>query len=350
MTEEDLIRQVDEYRESTRVNQSLLQQYINPEKSTGKDYSEHMGTLCDLRLYTPGRFARDYYVADEDTSVSEEVREILRTAAKVTNNAVLDIAGSYIVRIARDRAYMKNIKEDSKLLNNILVVKNGQKYYESLLKANGRIVIGNLDYAESTRIVNRFRSALAEMNYTYPGKMLYQFPVYFTHNGVECKGLLDFVIINDDEKTIKIVDTKVSDIGHGKYRRHATNLRYDFQLAFYYQGILWLIKNDPHFKGYKLLPPSLLVHSSVTETIVEYVLTEADLQIGQFGAETKSEWRIKGNSYGSSLMGMFYRKTEIFGFEDALVMYKESTEEGNPFIESLTASAYTVSTSGLWTS
>lgn len=340
---------VEEYRSHPGVNQSLLQELIDPDKSKSKiDFDEHMGTLVDLRLYTPELFTKNYFVSTEDTSVSDAVKGILKEAYNRTNGGSLESVKPIIIACAREASYMNNITNEDNLLKNILVTKNGEKYYEGLLEAAGKIVISNADFALSNKILTKFRAAIAEMNTLHEGDILTQIAIYFTHRGVNCKALLDFGIFNRSTKRIKPVDTKVSDLPHSKYARHATTLRYDLQLAFYYVALKWLVKNDPEYKGWKVDNPSLLVYSAATDSVVEYPITDADLHVGRWGAETHRDWSFRKPIKMSGIQGSFIKKSIVYGFEDGLEIYKNSSGS-NVSGYGTTSASYEVAKAGIWT-
>ena len=129
--------------------------------------------------------------------------------------------------------------------------------------------------------------------------ILYQLPVFFTCQDVKCKGLLDIVVIDHNNKTIQPIDLKTTGKSVHAFRKSFITFNYYLQAAFYSRGLeIW--KNN--FEGlgdisqYKMLNFKFLVQEKACYNKPMFFNTsDNDLKIGKLGGYLKAgEQYIKG--------------------------------------------------------
>lgn len=89
------------------------------------------------------------------------------------------------------------------------------EYYKAISGKVGDKIIISKDMLES---VTKAKELLLANEFTYPyffnsqieTELLHQLPIYFTYRGMECKALLDGVLIDHKEKIIKPFDLKTT--------------------------------------------------------------------------------------------------------------------------------------------
>ena len=316
------MRRVTEYFQSKNVSQSYLKTLIeSSKKDKDFDFDYHMGSIADSLLYTPELFDVTYHVSNNTMSVPDTLRDILVQVYEESHADDLANVEALICAKAKIENYMSNIKTDEKLLSNLLDVKKGREYYESLLKAKGKKVISSFEFGTAKKVTAAFESILTPMGREWD-EVLFQEPVYFNYealNGdlVQCKGLLDVLLKNNTKKILKFIDTKVTEVALPEYKPHALRLRYEFQAAFYRAALRSKYGNE-----WKIELPELLVYGMREEKTKRFQFSEVDLMVGQYGAKTFNQWAIKRPLSSGKIT--IDKSFEIKGFDDALLVHLES--------------------------
>jgi hypothetical protein len=140
-------------------------------------------------------------------------------------------------------------------------------YCISLIKAFGKQIIT----ANESQIIDSIVMSLA----THPHTKWYffnhsskdidiyrQFPIYFIYKDVECKALLDFLIIDHTSKTIIPADLKTMAGFTLRFPDSMKARRYDFQAAFYKLAVEAFVEANPQFKDYIIRPFRFIVETT----------------------------------------------------------------------------------------
>lgn len=338
-------KQIEMYESSSAANQSLL-------KIIGKglDYYREGLSEDDLEMYFEEKehfllgkavdcittrgvsiFERDYFVSSLETKPSATIVSMVRYIFDYLKNNEEEIPvdaelsrveSSLILQSCTVHSYQPKWKDETKVDK---VIKEGSEYWKELCKSQGKVILSKEEFelikVVSSNIKNKtilgdlYRDCLNSKT-----KHLYfQYAVYFNHKGVSCKGLLDAVLINTFNKTIRPIDIKTTSEYTLNFPSVLRRRRYDFQAAFYTLG-LQLTKPD-----YKVLPFLFIVESTKSPgKPLVYELNERTLLIGKWGSNTLHTIAIP---HSDILVEGSYT-TSILGYEQCLDLYKYYQETG----------------------
>lgn len=251
--------------------------------------------------------------------VYDRVKEIYPNIETIQNynNAILDSCN--------DHNYQPNWKDSTKVAK----VVEAWEYWEDLKAAEGKQVLSQEENDLISQIVMSIRSNSVTGPYFIPQpnqEILYQYPIYFSYNGVDCRALLDMVIIDHDKKTIQPIDIKTMGDQSIYFPKSLRQRRYDIQAAFYTQALFqWCIDNN-RYTDYRILKFKFIVESTTNPgNPLVFTCDEELLKIGNFGRES---FRLKGVS-SIKLIDMYYGKTdEVKGFNQLIEDYKWYLENG----------------------
>ena len=309
--------EIKTYRETERVNQSTLKKLLSnsivkEEESSTLYYEEKshfiIGNAVDL-LLTVGsnQFISDFYISDiqkpSDTIMS--IINLLYDRLKQKENSInnnVTVYGNELLEAIKEHKYREEWNNTARVN---YVSSKGSDYFKLLADSNGRTIISKAENEKILSIVDRFRKD-DKFGFLFNQKLIskvkdkniavfHQVPVYWTEiinkeTPIECKALIDTIVVDITNKTIKIFDIKTTGDVVLNFTNSIKALRYDLQLAFYYRGLMQSISNMPLLKEYsdfKFLQPSLLVASAVTnEKIVEFEMSRQLLDNATFGRAT----------------------------------------------------------------
>jgi hypothetical protein len=118
----------------------------------------------------------------------------------------------------------------------------GLQYFNELIEGEVKTVITpqqftQIQTAKETLLTHPFTSKYFQNTERY--EVHYQYPIYFTYDGYECKGLLDMLIVDKQERAVFPIDIKTTNYKVDSWVSNFWSLRYDFQAAFYTHGILF---------------------------------------------------------------------------------------------------------------
>ena len=216
------------YYQDSRINNTAIKSYIKDgiiglktvldsklEYEVTSDALQR-GSAVDIFL-TSGKEAFDnaYYVADLP-NISDKpkliIEQLLDTivvdpARKATFEGVIDVAFS----IAKEFGYRGNIKND--ITYKDWLIRDCKPYYDARIAAGTRTVISVEDKMFIDKTILKFQTAFPYIfNNVNPDIDVYfQLPVYGTLENVECKALLDIVVVNKNRKAVYIFDLKTTD-------------------------------------------------------------------------------------------------------------------------------------------
>lgn len=259
--------QVSEYYTKPGLNQSALKILINEGiqkfledyqdiKDEDLYYSEKdyfiRGQSVDT-YFSHGEevFESTYYVSrlvkkPSDTIMSI-VRQIFDTAKQQFTTLNPDsifrgdideeVLDPIIIEAIEAHAYQSNWKLDTKINK---IRSEGKLYWEELISSDGMQILSE---EESTLIYSIIKSLKEHPNTkdlfvdNEDEDVIYQLPLYFTYEGVDCKSLLDLVRVNHKTKIIKPWDIKTLYDYIVNIHRSIRSRRYDFQGAYYMQAL-----------------------------------------------------------------------------------------------------------------
>lgn len=197
------------------------------------------------------------------------------------------------------------------------------QYWEDLKLALGKQVISIEEDALISSVVMSLKTSEATAPYFIENRgqeILYQLPIFFEYEGVECKALLDMVKIDHNNRTIQPIDIKTMGDHTINFVKSLKKRRYDIQAAFYTQALeKWKIENG--YGMYLILPFKFIVESTINVgTPMVFTMDTSLLNIGKYGRQALS---IKATDGYEAI-----RIEEIKGFAQLIELYKYYTENG----------------------
>ena len=251
--------EVVEYFETNAASKSFITQLLTgpAKQDLSNNKSVKMGSAVDSML-TQGKkaFEEEYYVTK--VVVRDNVKEIIdylfasqrlkegTTTLSENEDLVLDAADMY--------EYQPTYRAVTRVKNIIGKQGEGEAYFRELKESKGKTIIsedfmatvdavcGSLKTNEVTR--EFFNSPERGSNI----QIIYQVPIYWetTIKGIvlDCKSLLDMVIINHDKKTINPVDLKTTGDSLNSFEYVCSKYRYDIQAAFYTDALAKLAAGE----------------------------------------------------------------------------------------------------------
>lgn len=305
------MNKVKEYYAAKRVSNSLLKVIDhNPKlfwlKTQGLVEDEdstylRMGSAVDCLLTQPDKWEEEFYVMEHDRPQGlmgkfvESLPLGLSIASLHDSYQEAYEASGYKVPIER-------------VINWFWSNDSAVNYYNQRNEVLTKDVI-ILDKTEYERVSNAV-SLIKENPYTlwyFLGdephiERLLQLDIYFEIKGVECKALLDGVVIDHKNKTIQPFDLKTTSKGVFSFENSFVSYGYFRQAAMYTEALHSYIKDrslyDPDIEQYTLLPFKFIVVDSrqnSTSPALIYNTTNNDITVGLYGGKLKhSDTTVKG--------------------------------------------------------
>jgi hypothetical protein len=258
-------KQIDEYFASEALNQSTLKSLQGgfgvfmadaakkrKEKEENKPTPEHflIGSACDTILTgEDGEFEKQYYVSTLDkkpSGVEMSIFDIVfheLEAENMLDTVPWENCDNAILIAANEMKWQTNWKDETRIKKLLLA---GETYFEDLKAGIGKEILSSVQNDTIKRICESLRTHFRTKKYFDRSlqaevehiDFFYQLPIFFTHEGVECKALMDLVAVHKDPETGKIVKIEPIDLKtmSGSVMTFTTAVRtrrYDIQAAWY---------------------------------------------------------------------------------------------------------------------
>lgn len=297
-----MLQRVKDYFEYEAISQSYLKELLFGKKEAGAGIS--MGSMIDT-IVSGDDFFDEYYVLSNDEMPSAKMQEIVDLAFTFSPNPKYDEYAKAIEQLeyVGNRSWGMEKKVEKVTADSIA-------YINQKILSKGKQIVNHEDYTKANLLALKVSQQLNDLNLP---NLQSQFPVYQTiqHLGKDykCKGLLDFVSIDD---TITPIDVKYTSMN---FEYAAKKFRYDIQAAFYTE-LLKLEYPD------KVINPFLfvVVHDDATKPVEVYSMDEDDLYVGKAGAKV---------IYSTTYTPHAEHKNEydVYGFTDAFALIDKQEEE-----------------------
>ena len=314
-------QEVLEYYESDRLSQSHLKlllkgvdSFLNNQKDEKEllyyEEKEHfiIGSGVDCILTgEENQFEEDYYISQIEEKPSETivsiVNQVFDLITEMYNDGqaamtlpstliVLDfynsiedsIINQIILNACNSHKYSSNWNDTTRVNK---IKEKGGLYLEDLCKAYGKQVLSREENTTIQEIVISLRTNSRTQQYFGRDRaerlsesvtIYYQLPIYFEYRGIECKALLDMVMVDNDSKLIIPIDLKTMAGGNLKFLESLRKFRYDIQGVWYTKAL------EFKFNGYTIQPFQFIVESTtyVGKPLI-YKLSDSLLRIGLDG-------------------------------------------------------------------
>lgn len=287
--------ELKEYYNNPRISQSKLKLLLTgPEafmhvKEPEMYFEEKkyfiIGSAVDCILTQSQKiFEETYHISNIKNKPSDIVKSILKqTFDKVLlqNKEVGRIVGH--VDVILECCNLHNYQ--SKWNDNTRVNKICEfyEYWEDLKLSYGKQIISQEEYNIINNVVLSLRTNETTSKYFKTDKLkeiVFQLPIFFTYDEIECKTLLDMVILDHGEKTIQPIDIKTIGDYTFNFPQALKLRRYDIQASFYTEAL----KSQECYCGYKILPFKFIVESTIYPgNPLVFTCNKELLEIGKYG-------------------------------------------------------------------
>ncbi len=255
---------IDEYFERPEVNQSSLKdlkdglnnflasiakkQKDKEENKPTPDYFLIGGAVDCILTGEEGEFEAKYYVSPLDKKpteveikIIESVFEELKHAGMLQQMEFFD-AYDAILAAANEFSWQSRWKDETRVSK---IIEAGTDYYEDLKKSFGKEIISSEMYEKIQNICKSLRTNSRTKKY-FDREMqskqenmdfYYQLPIYFSYQGIECKALMDLVVVHKNAQgdiiNIEPIDLKTMAGDTLQFNSKIKQHRYDIQAAWY---------------------------------------------------------------------------------------------------------------------
>lgn len=297
---------INQYFASPRVSNSFLKLLENPRliklKQENPEIEDddksffRLGAAVDCLLTSPERFKDDFIIVNVNRPYGLMGKFVDKLPAGLTPASPIE---DYVEAYNHANYKMSIDWVVSKFWGTDQIV----DYYNSTVNIPKSIIVLSKDEAEKVqKVVELIAANVHTTEYFYntdPNvELVHQVPIYFTHMGVECKALLDGVMINHVRKEIQPFDLKTTGMSVYSFPENFVRFGYYRQAAFYTQALL--SKESPIVPlledGYKLLPFKFIVAETKPNSYhpaVIYNCTDNDIKVGLDGGYYNGR-RVKG--------------------------------------------------------
>ena len=259
--------EIDDYFERPEVNQSSLKDLAGgldgflaslakkrknkEENKPTPDYFLIGGAVDTILTGEEGEFEKQYYVSTLEKKPSEVEIQIIESvfhelvAADMINQVEYEDSHDAILAAANEVGWQMRWKTETRVAK---LIEAGRDYFEDLKHSLGMKILTSEMKNKIDSIVHSLKTNPKTKKYFDKElqaqqefmDFYYQLPIYFSYKGIECKALMDLVVVHKDQdgNIIKIepIDLKTMSGNTlqfvGKIRQH----RYDIQAAWYTKG------------------------------------------------------------------------------------------------------------------
>ena len=299
-----------DYRKHKGLNQSSLKKILQSPTAYQKEINrteesleEHFvfGSLLDFMMLEKEKDFEDEYYIISGTMGSEAIQNIVKYVydRHLLEEKECDLntdAHNTILKGAMVYGYGGKWKQDT-IVNKI--IKEGLNYYNSLKKAEGKIIITQEDHSKALICKAALLSDPYTAKYFTAGKdieIIDKKVIKFEHLGHHCKGELDKLVIHHGQKWIIPADLKTTGTGIYAFNTSFWKYGYDFQAAFYTLGV----QLDPEIKklldkGYTLKNfKFIVIETDVNSQPFVFNTPQEVLNIGMNGGKLANGWYREG--------------------------------------------------------
>ena len=138
------------------------------------------------------------------------------------------------------------------------VVSTGSEYFKDKIKSRGKVLIKPDMWDHATITANTLLSHPFTAKYFAKGvpgiEIIYQYKFDTKVAGMRCKGMLDCVVINHNQKLIFPIDLKTGEQPCKDFPMLYTLLKYYIQGGLYREALKTIVDNDFDLMGYDVKP------------------------------------------------------------------------------------------------
>lgn len=291
-----------------------------PIEDDGDQTFVRRGSLIDDLLFSPEKLDTDYYISTVENRPTGKQLDFTQklfdyTIASIDEDGTITHDFMESAQRAYDAAECKTPKFENFM--KAWKDSNSNDYYDELLGSYGKTLVTVEEMNNAEKVVNKLRTNQFTKG-LFTGKYAAQHPIVFEYKGFTLKGLLDMVVIDDDQKTIQPLDLKSTYSVKG-FPYTYLKLQYYIQQAIYETGIReWASR---YYPDYTVLPFAFLVTDSIGhKDPLIYRTNEQMLQNALSGFVCRGRFRKGLNGILSDLD--FAQKNDIWRIDQEDYMSK----------------------------
>jgi len=336
-------KEIEEYYTSEKLNQSSLKnlaqglayfkkkQEEQKENKSKKDYFI-VGSAVDIILTGNERdFENQYYVSkleklpsEAEINIIKDVFDELSDNRVMTKETLFSEQSDAILAAANEFGWQMRWKEETRINK---LIDAGEEYFAELRDSIGKQIISTEMNDKIQAIVNSLRASKRTAKYFnrkgFNGSdinIYYQKPIYFTHRDIECKALLDIVIIIKNPKgeiiEVQIIDLKTTSDAVLSFSKNVRKFRYDIQAAWYAMAVALSLE----IPAEKVIAPFKFIVESTMSIGNPLVFEDNGSLIyqGRFGKKARKIESEEGDIFFAG----------VKGFEELIDDYKFYEETG----------------------
>lgn len=323
------------YRDTPALSQSFLKLVLanNVNKKFEETIPMLIGSYLDSLLTSP-ELTDDLFQVGLAKRPSDTIKGFLDTLWSEQEKVIsgnLDVEGyKYrILELVRTANYQPKWGDDAVWKS---VLTDGQGYWEELISSQGKMLITKSEQEQCENTAQLACSSSITGKYFQEQEDIdkyYQMPLYWTYEGLPCKGLLDILIFEKETKTIYIIDIKSTGVGSlREWFNVCRQKNYPLQLAWYKEGV---IANYPELieDGWKIECRWVVIPTGFFKPWV-VPCTELMLNFGKEGYYREQRCYYSEGFFKLDAPVTFTIKQEEYipGFEEAVRRYKKKAEKG----------------------
>ena len=327
---------VEDYYINPAISQSQLKLLLGPDPSIFNTIQEPdlyfeekkhfiIGNGVDIQLTRPiEEFNQKFHISNLQNKPSDTIKSIVnqvydRVKETYPNVETIQNYNNAILDACNDHNYQPNWKTETRIAKII----EAWEYWEDLKQAEGKVVLSQEENDLISQIVMSIRTNPTTSKYFETSKdveILDQLAIYFSYCDIDCKALLDRVIVDHKNKTIQPIDFKTMGDQTLYFPKSLRQRRYDIQAAFYMQALFqWCIQQDKYL-DYKILNFKFIVESTVNPgNPLVFTCSSELLDIGKNG---RQPYKLCDKPYISSEYITYMKFDEIKGFHQLIEDYK----------------------------
>ena len=237
---------VEDYYINPAISQSQLKLLLGPDSSIFNTIQEPdlyfeekkhfiIGNGVDIQLTRPiEEFNQKFHISNLQNKPSDTIKSIVnqvydRVKETYPNIETIQNYNNAILDACNDHNYQPNWKTETRIAKII----EAWEYWEDLKQAEGKVVLSQEENDLISQIVMSIRTNPTTNKYFETSKdveILDQLAIYFSYCDIDCKALLDRVIVDHKNKTIQPIDFKTMGDQTLYFPKSLRQRRYDINI------------------------------------------------------------------------------------------------------------------------
>lgn len=251
-----------------------------------------MGGLIDLLLFEPDKFKSEYYVfrAKIPTATLKELSDVITTnyTEVPSREKVYDIAkqSNFWSSVVKEETYYKKFDNE-----------DFWSYLKAVFESKNKTIVSvkDLEWAEQVvEVLKTHKDSKDIVAYPEENEDKYaQLELEFQYRQFAFKGLVDLVIVNHKDKTVRFIDLKTGAPKVEEFSKSFVKYRYYIQALLYVIGAGSFMEKYS-LEGYTLLPFEFLYISRFQKIPLIYEVTPKWEDAALYGFTTTAGYKYKG--------------------------------------------------------